>query len=125
MDNQKNKWEIKGDVLNKLKYPHSYLVEIDKGIKIRCNQCHLLKTSKKVLINPDVDYKDIILLERIYQPFILNILNADGQAGIWKLSSLIVQPKMADKSSFPNEKSDCLVFWFFFPVHLLYWGLLW
>ena len=26
------KWEM----LNKLKYPHSYLVETDKGIKIRC-----------------------------------------------------------------------------------------
>ena len=52
-----------GWVLNMLKHPCFYLMETDKGISIRCNQRHYLKTREKVLINLNVDYKIIIPLE--------------------------------------------------------------
>ena len=43
----KNKWKMKGELLNKLKYPHSYLVGADKSVKIRRNQHHLLQIREK------------------------------------------------------------------------------
>ena len=55
---------MKEEVL-KINYPRFYLVATNKGIKIRCNQDHLLKTREKVLINSDIDYENIILLEDI------------------------------------------------------------
>lgn len=56
---------MKGKVLNKLKYPRSYLVETDKGIKIRNNRCHLLKTKERAIINSDIDYVNIVQVEYV------------------------------------------------------------
>ena len=56
---------MKGEVLNKLRYPRSYLMETGEGIKIRRNRRHFLKTRKTFLINPDIAYENVILLEDI------------------------------------------------------------
>ena len=48
----------------KLKYPCSYLDEIDKAITIRFNRRYFLKIKEKILINLDVD-NVIIPLEDI------------------------------------------------------------
>lgn len=55
---------MKVKVLNKLKYPCSYMVETDKCMKIRCNQHHPLKTKERALTNSDI-YKNIIPVEDV------------------------------------------------------------
>ena len=63
---------MKGVVLNKLYHLYSFLVETDEVIKMKPNRCFLLKTKKKIIINPDVDNENIILLEDIspfYDPY--------------------------------------------------------
>lgn len=55
-----NKWKMKGRVLEKLIYPRSYLVETEKGTKIRRNRRHLLKTKENIHIQPEYDYESIL-----------------------------------------------------------------
>ena len=56
-----HKWEVKGKVVEKLPQPRSYLVETERGTKVRRNRRHLLKTNENVDLVPEDDiYEDIV-----------------------------------------------------------------
>ena len=102
---------MKREVLYMLKYPCSYLVVANKSPKIRCNQCHLLKTMKKSFLIQMLTIKASSCW-RIYQPFIKSIKNANRHTMIWKLSRLTVQHEVVDMSSFPKDTNDGLLNFF-------------